>query len=181
MKTTHYKKIKDNRITQFFKAATIPVKIISIGAIVLSILLIGVALSQYSITKRTKLSSTPTYETLTPAKKSIQSLGGWKKLTPPSGSPFYTFSDTVTGIPISVSQQQLPDNFKNDPEGQTAQLAKSYNAISELTVGSTRVHIGDSAKGPQSLIFTKDSLLVLIQSQNKISDEAWIAYITDLK
>lgn len=182
MKVTHYKKkIRDNRVTRFFKAATTTMRVILIGITVLIVLLIGVVISRYAIVQNTKTSSVPTYQTLTPEKKTIQSLGGWKKLSPPKGEPFYVFSDVINGVPINVSQQKLPDAFITDPETQTAQLAKSYNATSELAAGTTKVYLGSSAKGPQSLIFSRDSLLVLVQSQNKISDDAWIAYITALK
>lgn len=181
MRVTHYKrKIKDNRVTRFFKAATVAARVTLIGLVVLIVLLIGVALSRYSVLQKAK-APTPTYQTLTPSQKTIQSLGGWKKLAPPKGEPFYVFTDTINGVVINVSQQQLPDSFKNDPAGQTTQLAKSYNAVSELLVGETRVYLGNSARGPQSLIFTKDSLLILIQSQNKLSDDVWTKYISELE
>ena len=58
-------------------------------------------------------------------------------VTPPSGidknkisyNPernFAKFDDSIDGIAVSVSQQTLPDNFKDDPETKLQELAKEF-------------------------------------------------------
>lgn len=130
--------------------------------------------------KDTQTTSTPQYQTVLPSGKTIKDLGGWKKLTPPNSNPFYTYADSIDGIAVNVSQQQLPPSFQSNTNEKVAELAKSYNATSRLTVSGMTVYIGISAKGPQSVIFTKDNLLIFIQSKHKIANDSWKRYITSL-
>jgi len=123
----------------------------------------------------------PTFHALLPKGKSIDSLGGWQKLTPPNGVPFFTYVDTVDGVTLNISQQPLPESFKNDTDTAIAQAAKAYNATKIITVRDTvSAYIGTSAKGPQSVIFTYNGLLVNIKSQATLSDATWKQYITSL-
>jgi hypothetical protein len=74
----------------------------------------------------------------------------------------------------------MPDSFKGDVDGSVATFAKSYGATDVQTAGATKVYIGTNADGPQSTIFTKDNLLILIKSQGKIADKDWVSYINSL-
>ena len=78
------------------------------------------------------------------------------------------FADTIDGVPVSVSQQPLPEVFKKDTDAHLSELAKSYNATDKMNADGTTVYIGTSAKGPQSALFVKNNLLILIKSQSKI-------------
>lgn len=98
-------------------------------------------------------------------------------MSPPDNDPVFAYTDSIDGIKISVSQQPLPSGMD---DAQVAELAKKYNATTKLELSQPVVYIGASAKGPQSVIFTKNKLLVLIKSQGKISDEAWTNYIKSL-
>lgn len=120
------------------------------------------------------------YQTVLPSGKSIDSLGGWKRVSPSGSEPVYAYVDSIDGIPVSVSQQPLPASFKADIDGQVAELAKKFNATTKLDAGDTKVYLGTSAKGPQSVILTKNGLLILIKSQEKVTDGAWITYAKSL-
>ena len=120
-------------------------------------------------------------KTLTPAGTSIDSKGGWSRISPPGKTPVFAYSDAINGTPISVSQQPIPESFKTNASGGIAELARSYNATATVQAGDTTVYIGDSARGPQSVIFTKGNLLIMIKSQQKIAADAWVRYITSLK
>lgn len=122
----------------------------------------------------------PEYQTVLPKGKTISQLGGWKRVSPPEKDPVFAFADTIDGIPISVSQQPLPESFKSDTAGQVAELAKRFNATDETNAGDAKVYIGTSAKGPQSVIFAKGGVLVLIKSQKKIKDASWAEYAKSL-
>ncbi len=122
----------------------------------------------------------PQYQTVLPSGKTIKDLGGWQKLTPPNGSSFYAFTDSLDKVAINVTQQQLPKSFQSNTNQKVADLAKSYNATSKLNVSGLTVYIGISARGPQSVIFTKDNLLVFIKSERKIANDSWERYITSL-
>jgi hypothetical protein len=120
------------------------------------------------------------YQTILPDSKSISSLGGWKRVSPPKADPVYAYVDTINGVAISVSQQPLPKSFKGNTDDQIAELAKKFNATTKIEADDTKVYIGTSAKGPQSVIFTKDYLLILIKSLKKIDNTSWTTYIKSL-
>lgn len=161
-------------------------KIIAIATIVLVViigLLITLSLARHKMqtTKQVSQTESPSYSTILPKNKSISDLGGWQRISPEGKDPVYAYADTISGVAITVSEQPLPDSFKSDTAGQVAQLAKSYNATDTLDANGTKVYVGTSAKGPQSVIFTKNNLLVLIKSQQKISDPSWVAYVKSLQ
>lgn len=124
--------------------------------------------------------NTPTYHTVLPGDKSVSELGGWKRISPPGKDPVFAYSDKVNGVPITVSQQPLPASFKTETASHIAELAKSYNADTKVNAGEITVYIGTSSKGPQSVIFAKENLLVLIKSQKSIDNSAWTEYIQTL-
>jgi len=126
------------------------------------------------------LGNNPEYQTVLPGGKSADELGGWKRVSPPEKDPVFAYADEVSGIPISVSQQPLPNSFKTDTASHVADLAKAYNATTKITAGDTTVYIGTSAKGPQSVILTKKNLLILIKSQKTIDNVAWEEYVKSL-
>lgn len=125
--------------------------------------------------------ATPNFTPLLPKHKTIEQLGGWQKLTSPGGDSFYVFVDTVSGVTVNFSQQRLPGKFNGDVTNKMVDLARSYNATNQLKAGDTKVYIGTSAKGPQSVLFTQNGVLVLIKSWATISDSDWISYIKTLE
>ena len=123
----------------------------------------------------------PQFDTLLPASKTIESLGGWTRVSPPDRNAVFAYSDGIRDNRIIISQQPLPDTFFEDTEGQMEALAQSYKATEKLTVNNLIVYIGTSAKGPQSVIFTKSGLLVLIKSSVKLSNDDWVGYVSSLQ
>lgn len=122
----------------------------------------------------------PHYQTVLPAGKTIRALGGWKRVSPPEKEPVFAYTDAIAGVAVSVSQQPLPKSFKDATDSQVAELAAKFNATDKIDAGDTKAYIGTSAKGPQSVIFAKKRVLVLIKSAKKISDTAWAQYIASL-
>lgn len=120
------------------------------------------------------------YQTILPKGKPIGELGGWKRVSPDGSDPVFAFADKIGDTPISVSQQPLPQSFIGNVETKVAELAKTYNATTKIEAGVVTAYIGASSKGPQSVIFTKNSLLILIKSDQKIEDSAWAEYIKSL-
>jgi len=157
---------------------------LAIGAITLTVLIVGLAIGLlihfHSVKPVAPIIENPGYQTILPSGKTIEQLGGWVKISPPESTPVYAYADKIGSVTISVSEQTLPDSFKGDVDGSVATLAKSYSATDNQTAGNTKVYIGTNADGPQSVIFAKSNLLVLIKSQKKIDDKAWVAYINSL-
>lgn len=125
-------------------------------------------------------SETPKYQTVSPKGKSVEELGGWRRVSPPKGEPVFAYTDAINNIPINVSQQPLPEAFKTGTDTQVAELAKKFNATTKIDADGTTVYIGTSAKGPQSAILAKSEVLILIKSQQKVEDASWIEYIKSL-
>lgn len=122
----------------------------------------------------------PGFATILPKNKSIDELGGWKRISPPNNDPVFAYTDKLDGVPISISQQPLPPAFKADAATQLAELAKKFNATTKLEADGTTIYLGTSAKGPQSVLFVKNDLLIMIKSQNKVSNGAWETYAKSL-
>lgn len=125
--------------------------------------------------------SAPTYDTLLPVGKDIRNLGGWTKVSPPGRDPVHAYTDRIGSVSIIVSEQPLPKNFKQNTQQEIEDLARNFSANEKITAGTTPVHIGTSAKGAQSVIFTKENLLILIKSQDPISNDQWATYINSLQ
>lgn len=121
------------------------------------------------------------YQTVLPAGKTISELGGWQRISPPDGAPVFAYGDSIENIPINVSQQPLPDAMRANPIAQIADLAEKFNATNKVSAGDTTIYIGTSAKGPQSVVLTKNNLLILMKSEQKIADGDWATYAASLK
>lgn len=136
---------------------------------------------QVVVSEQDRTATVPFYETLLPVGKSIEQLGGWTRVSPPDRNAVFAFMDHIDQDRIVVSQQPLPEDFKEDTEAQVEQLAKGYKATEKITVDGMTVYIAKSAKGPQSVVFAKKGLLVLIRSSVTISNDRWISYIDSLQ
>jgi hypothetical protein len=127
------------------------------------------------------IAGSPDYSTVLPKGKDIKSMGGWTRVSPPDRNPVYAYVDHIGNAQINVSQQPLPEDFKKDTAEQVEYLARTYSANEKISVGKTTVYVGTSARGPQSVIFTKDDALILIKSTVKISNDQWAAYVDSLR
>ncbi|MGH7218499.1 MAG: hypothetical protein ACREGE_03615 [Candidatus Microsaccharimonas sp.] len=137
--------------------------------------------SNAQVNQTAKDGTSPEFRALLPAATSIDDLGGWNKQTSPGGEVYFVFLDTINTTTIRVSQQELPESLQKNTSTSIAELAKGYNANRTLDVGNTKVFIGINTKGQQSIIFTRNSLLVLIVSEQTIPDDAWTQYIENLR
>ena len=151
---------------------------VSIGIVILTT---SKSASQPTTTQKSDTSNTPPYTTLLPEGKSIDQLGGWHKLASPNGDIAYAYTDTINGVTISLSQQPLPDAFKADAATKLASLAKSDNATDSLDINGVSAYVGTSAKGPQSVYYTKNGLLILVKSEASLPDASWKKYLASLQ
>jgi hypothetical protein len=174
------------------QAAKLPRKKLALGGILLAVLLFFVGsyllpnrqanVAADKKSGRYALShGTPDYSTVLPKGKTIEELGGWTLVSPPDRDPAFAHIDKIGNTQINVSQQPLPKDFKPDTAEKIEQLAKNYGASEKITVGKIVVHIGTSDKGPQSVIFNKDDLLVLIKSSVRIDSNDWAKYVNSLE
>lgn len=92
-----------------------------------------------------------------------------------------SFRDKIGIVEIVVSQQPLPEKFKSDPETELLKLAESFSAKEVIVPSNPKAYLGTSAKGPQTVIFYRNDLLVFIQSASKIDKDDWTDYIRSLR
>lgn len=124
---------------------------------------------------------TPDYATLLPAGKDITELGGWTRISPKERTPVFAYVDRIGDIPVSVSQQPLPDDFAPGTDDKIRNLALGSNATKKLSAAGTTVYLSTPSKGAQSAIFTKDDLLILIKATTSIEDDDWKSYLSSLR
>lgn len=145
------------------------------------VVIIGVAATTvYFFTRSAPNAARPTYDIVLPQRTTVESLGGWQRVSPEGSDPVFAYSDAIDDTDISVSQQPLPESFKGNVAAQVKQLADSYSATTVIEAGGTVAYIGRSARGPQSVIMAKNDTLILIKSEKTISKDDWIAYINNL-
>jgi hypothetical protein len=166
-----------------FKYKKLLLILVTVG-ILITVSISAIMLNQKSMSSTQdvpkKQIDSPSYPTVLPDSFTIESLGGWTKISPPDAEAVYAYSDNLDSVGITVSEQPLPEAFKNNIDTQLADLAKKFNANDHLETPSATTYIGTSANGPQSVIVTKKNLLILIKSQKKIEDSSWIRYINSL-
>lgn len=165
--------------SSFRRSLKLSKKLLQRSGIVLAIIIVVIFIG-FTI-KNNSDPNTLRYQTISPNGASVSELGGWKRVSPPDDEPVFAYVDTIDNISITVSEQPLPKELKTNTSNQVAELAKKFNATATIDAGETKAYIGTSAKGPQSVIFAKDNLLILIKSQNEIDTKAWAKYIQSLK
>ena len=92
-----------------------------------------------------------------------------------------SFNDVIENVPITVSQQPLPSSFQEDPTAKVAELAKQINANDKISTSDVTAYSGISAKGPQTVVFTKNDLLIFIYADKKINTLTWSKYIESMR
>lgn len=92
-----------------------------------------------------------------------------------------SFTDRIGDIDITVSQQVLPENFKNDPDTKVQKLAQDFSATEVINESNPKAYLGSSVKGPQTVVFYKKDVLVFIFATGTIEKEDWTDYITRLQ
>ncbi len=127
------------------------------------------------------LRDNPKYQTLLPAGKSIQSLGGWYKTNTTRTGDTHIYSDSINGVKIIVSEQPLPQSYLADPAQKLAVLANSYRAGYKVVSGGTTLYFGTANDKSQYVIFQKSNLLFIVTSSGKIPYAGWEAYIASLQ
>jgi hypothetical protein len=121
----------------------------------------------------------PSFAVITPGGKS--DVQGIERKTP-EGDAVYTYVDSIEDSRIEVSEQKLPDTFAKDRDTKLADFAKASYLPSIIQIDGSQVYHGVNDKsGTQTLVFIGDGLLVFIKSPNKLSDDKWAGYISNLQ
>lgn len=121
----------------------------------------------------------PNFTPIVPAGKSqLADLGSESSFNATKDS--YTFNDLLLGLPIQVSEQPLPSGYSSSASV-VAALAKDINAGQTVNFKDGVAYLNsDSSTGKQTLVLSKDNLLIFIQSLNVIDINSWANYINSL-
>lgn len=93
----------------------------------------------------------------------------------------YSFADKVAGKDVIVSQQPVPEQFKSAFDA-VNDIAESLKAGQSTAINGGTAYIAtDEQAGAQTVVFSKNNLLIFIQSPFKHSQAQWQAYINSLK
>lgn len=123
----------------------------------------------------------PEFDTILPAGKSIEALGGWARVSPPDKDPAFAYVDTLEGVQLNVTQQPLPETLKRDTDNELRKLAERFGSRHKVETDVVTVYVGTSAKGPQSAVLIREDLLILIKSSSALTDKQWTGYVTALE
>jgi hypothetical protein len=95
---------------------------------------------------------------------------------------FAKYDDQIGGVPLTVSQQQMPDNFRDDPRAGAQSIAKSLGADTELRYANNEVaYYFEGESGTQTAVFTKNNLLIFIRTAGLVQKDKLSQYIASLK
>lgn len=121
----------------------------------------------------------PTFKVLYPSDKADLEAVTRKS---PSGVLLHTYRDSIDGVEIEVTQQELPASFKDSPVTELEKVAKNFQAVNVIQIDESLVYHGlDEKTGVQSLFAVKSDTLISIRSSQKLSDDKWAGYILSLK
>ena len=93
------------------------------------------------------------------------------------------YKDNISNVAVTVSQQVLPENLKNNP-AELQKLAISLDSKTSINRHETQkglIYIAETEEETNIVIFNHNNLLVFIRSAAIIDDQAWIDYVNQLQ
>jgi hypothetical protein len=123
----------------------------------------------------------PSFTPLAPADSKNAAANGTPQVAYDGKRNTYSFTDTVQGQAIVVSQQPIPSQYKSAAAAVADVAAKLSAKTGVATSAGTAFIASDAKSNSQQLVFTKNNLLVFIQSPFSHSSDLWKAYINNLQ
>jgi hypothetical protein len=117
------------------------------------------------------------------ALKTTSEDGGSKEAVFDPEKEIYTYQDQLEGNIITITQQPMPDDIKNDTEG-IKKLALSLTgavSIDRLNTNKGVLHLTQEENGSQRGVLGYNDLLLFLTSNQKISAPAWVDYVNGLQ
>lgn len=122
------------------------------------------------------ISTPPDFTTLTPTE-------GFDQSRFDSRLRVATFQDELSGGVITISQQPLPSDVANTPDG-VSKLALSLEdkqTIDKVVTLKGIAYIARTATGRQTVIFSHQDLLIFITAAHLVTNQGWTDYINSLQ
>lgn len=94
----------------------------------------------------------------------------------------YSFNDLFLAEPLLVTEQLLPGEYINNPEGLVDRVAKSLKASSIISTNSGLAYMAtDGSTDKQTIVFSKKGLLIFVQSTYEHDSSNWATYLDSLQ
>ncbi len=123
----------------------------------------------------------PTFQPLAPVDSTNNGIHGTPQVAYDGKRNTYSFTDTLAGQAIVVSQQPIPATYKTAVDA-VSKIAVSLKASQTLATSSGAAFIANDAKSnAQTIVFSKNNLLVFVQSPFAHTSDQWQAYINGLQ
>ncbi len=125
--------------------------------------------------------TSPTFKPVAPKSKPNLAQGSSQATSFDGKLDSYSFTDSLNGVPLTVSQQPIPATFSSASQALSS-VAKSMNAktIIPTSSGLPAYEVFNANTSIQSLVFTMNNLLIFIQSNFQHSNAEWTNYINSL-
>lgn len=136
--------------------------------------------SQTKTNKALSSAKAPSYAPLTP--ETVIKEGQVSGAQYDSKRQLYKYDDEYKGVSLTVSQQPLPNQLRENP-AKIADIAKaSINATEKIHSTNGDVYIvTDEKTGTQRLVLVHRQLLVFIQSYDHLENVDWLVYVQSLR
>lgn len=95
---------------------------------------------------------------------------------------YITYTDVLDGVPFTVTQQRVTDDFSGDNLLQLENLARSLPVPAEnfFQVDDIPVFIGVGQGGQQSLTMLHEEVLIFVSAESEVNEITWVRYIQSL-
>lgn len=124
--------------------------------------------------------SRPTFVPVAPKDKPQLAQGNSRGTAFDGRRDSYSYTDSMGGVPFTVSEQPMPATFSSASQGLAA-VAKSVGASTVIpTKGLSAYETNNSKTSTQTIVFSVNNLLVFIQSYFPHNNGAWAQYINSL-
>lgn len=123
----------------------------------------------------------PSFKPVVPEDKKDLAQTGSSSTAYDPNRQLYSYSDKYLNGTITVSEQPVPDKFKQDP-GSLAQVAATIGAKDKFETAFGTAYVATSANGTsQRVVFIRQNLLIFMESTKKYDNDAWKIYIESLR
>jgi hypothetical protein len=123
----------------------------------------------------------PPFTPVAPKDKPELAQGGSDKTAYDGNRDVYSYTDSLLGTSLTVSQQVRPPNFASAQQA-VSQVAKSAGAREPIQFKDGTAYLSTDAKtGAQTIIASVKELLIFIQSPYRHSAQDWQAYLDSLQ
>ena len=130
-------------------------------------------------TSEQTLSNAPVYSPLTPETVTNGQVSGAQY---DNKKQLYKYNDEYKGVSLTISQQPIPDQLRDDP-AKIADIAKTSINATEIirTTNGDAYIVTDEKTNTQRVVLVHRQLLVFIQSYDRLENVDWLVYIQNLQ